>query len=379
MILVAHNILWSKYKGGVFSALHTLATRTGFHIEFLQIAETEIDRVGLAGVDLSYHQYPYKLLFKGSYSDVPMLLLAGKLFLEVWRSRSEFILLPGYHLPEYWAMLFAARLRRKTVGVFCDSTAFDRPHSFLKGLLKRTFFSQCNAFFGYGLRSREYLISYGVPSDQIYFRCQAAALPHDYNVSNVLTARANSHIGDMLRFLYVGRLSPEKNLEDLLRAFKTVLSIYSDARLVLVGSGPLKPYLMTLADQLGLDESIEFAGAKNVEGLRDEYLKACCLVLPSSSEPWGLVVNEALSYGCPVIVSHRCGCVPELVKDGMTGYVFECGNVDELAAKMIEAPRTFFETTLTAKQCTDLISGFSPQAAAQQILDGCLAALAKSK
>lgn len=146
-----------------------------------------------------------------------------------------------------------------------------------------------------------------------------------------------------------------------------------------MGDGPIKRQLITLADQLGVSPSVEFASAKNIDDLRNEYLNASCLILPSRSEPWGLVVNEALSYGCPVIVSHRCGCVPELVLDGKTGYIFECGNIEQLAAKMIEAPRTFADNAQTAKQCTDLIAKYSPQAAAQRILEGCLATLDRSK
>ncbi|MDD2658579.1 MAG: glycosyltransferase family 4 protein [Methylococcales bacterium] len=378
-ILITHNILWSKYKGGVFSALYQLGLKTESNIEFLQIAETEADRVGLADVDLSYHQYPYKLLFKGSYSEVPKWLLVKTLFLEIWQTKADMVVLAGFHLPEYWSMLLAARLRGKIIGVFCDSTTYDRPRSFFKDLLKRFFFSQCNAVFCYGQRSKEYLNSLGVPDKAIYFRRQAAALPHDYILENVIIARAKLQWGDAPRYLFAGRLSAEKNINDLLTAFKQVVATYTNAKLVIVGDGPLKQQLIDLTNQLDLADSIEFTGSKNIVDLQLEYLKASCMVLPSSSEPWGLIVNEALSFGCPVVVSHRCGCVPELVIEGKTGFVYECGNVDELAAKMIDAKNTFSDLEKTARECTDLISKFSPSAAAQQILDGCLIALAKTK
>ena len=57
------------------------------------------------------------------------------------------------------------------------------------------------------------------------------------------------------------------------------------------------------------------------------FERGAALVLPSHSEPWGLVVNESLSYGCPVVVSDICGCVPDLVLDGVTGYSFPVGDV----------------------------------------------------
>jgi len=376
--LITHNILWSKYKGGVFSALHQLGLKTECNIEFLQIAETDTDRVGLAGVDLSYHQYPYKLLFKGSYGEVPKWLLVKTLFLEIWHTKADMVVLAGYHLPEYWSMLLAALLKGKIIGVFCDSTPYDRPHSFIKSLMKLLFFSQCDAFFGYGKRSHEYLMSLGATEDKIYYRCQAAALPHDYDLQSTIVKRVKN--ADMSpSYLYVGRLSPEKNLDDLLHAFKKVLVTLPNAKLMIVGVGPHKEQLVSLAGQLNLTTAILFAGSKNINDLQVEYLKATCLVLPSSSEPWGMVVNEALSYGCPVIVSHHCGCVPELVIEGKTGFVYECGNVDELASKMIDAKNTFSDLAKTARDCTDLIANFSPINAAQQILDGCLSTLAKRK
>jgi glycosyltransferase involved in cell wall biosynthesis len=172
-------------------------------------------------------------------------------------------------------------------------------------------------------------------------------------------------------------LSPEKDLVTLLRAFAQVFKSLPRARLVLVGSGPSKDTLQELTRQLGVADSVDFAGSKDVNGLRDEYLRASCFVLPSTSEPWGLVVNEALSYGCPVVVSHRCGCVPELVVDGVSGYSFTASDVDDLSKKMLKVVIEFSDPQDTANKCLSVISAYTPEAAAQQILEGCTATLAR--
>ena len=357
--------------------MQVIVEKTNFEVIFTQIAETESDRVGLSEIDLSYHQYPYKLLFKGSYDNIPKHLLVKSLFMEVWNSPANLVLLPGYHTVEYWIMLLAAKLDKKKVGVFCDSTAFDRPNIKVKAILKRLFFSQCDVFFGYGQRSKEYLIFHGAAENAIYFRCQAAALPHNYNSDKVFAQRTSLNIYDTLRYLYVGRLAPEKNIDDLLRAFTCVSNMTPEARLRIVGTGPAMAHLVHLVYQLNLNNFVEFVGSKSTEELKEEYLNACCLVLPSSSEPWGLVVNEALSYGCPVVVSHRCGCVPELVQDGRTGFVFECGNINDLAEKLVAIPTVFADISETANCCINHISTFNPEAAAKQILDGCCITLGK--
>lgn len=378
-INIYHNILWSKYKGVVFSRLCDLASKKIHLICFLQIAETDTDRVSLSGVDMSYHTYPFELMFKGAYGAVPTRRLVSGLFFSVWRSDADLVLLPGYHRPEYWAMLLAAMLKGKKRAVFCDSTLYDQPQSLLKGLLKRLFFSLCDGFFSYGERGRSYLIHYGAPSHKVFQRCQAAALPHGYSVEQALQQRiAFAPSADAPRFLYVGRLSPEKSLDVLLRAFVQVCQDLPAARLVLIGSGPQQQVLADLTRSLGLDGAVLFAGSMDTAALAVEYAKASCLVLPSFSEPWGLVVNEALSYGCPVVVSHRCGCVPELVEDKPTGFVFEAGNVGDLASKLVAVPTTFANVGATARSCLDLISSFSPEAAAEHILDGCKQMLASN-
>ena len=94
---------------------------------------------------------------------------------------------------------------------------------------------------------------------------------------------------------------------------------------MLVGAGPQQGLLMAHAKALGLGSTVEFTGAMDMEGLAEQYARALCLVLPSTSEPWGLVVNEALHHGCPVLVSESCGCRPELVLDGVTGFAYAAG------------------------------------------------------
>ena len=81
-VAIYHNILWSKYKGVVFSQVHLDGAPRGITPSFIQIAETEEIRMGLGGVDLSYHQYPFRLLFRGSYSNAPLIRRIGALSIQ---------------------------------------------------------------------------------------------------------------------------------------------------------------------------------------------------------------------------------------------------------------------------------------------------------
>jgi glycosyltransferase involved in cell wall biosynthesis len=372
-ISIYHNILWSKYKGGVFSQVYVQSKARGIGTSFIQIAETDDERVALGDVDLSYHQYPFRLLFRGAYGQPSRWRRAITLVQDVFKNSSDLVVMPGYHRVEYWAMLFVCILLRRKRAVFCDSTEFDRPKANWKEFAKRLFFSGCDGFFCYGIRSKEYLLKHGAEESKIVFRCQAAALPHEYDPADVL-ARYEAlprPASKVLRFTYVGRLSIEKGIFDLLEAFREVHAKASDARLDLVGAGPMREELMARVAELKLEHVVSFLGAKSINEIAELFIKSTALVLPSHSEPWGLVVNESLSYGCPVVVSDVCGCVPDLVVDGVTGYSFEVGDIEALSRAMLSTIEIAADRAAVARQCLEVVSQFTPNRAAAQILDGC--------
>jgi glycosyltransferase involved in cell wall biosynthesis len=373
-VAIYHNILWSKYKGVVFSRVHSDGEEKGILPSFIQIAETEDMRVGLGGVDLAYHQYPFRLLFRGSYGNAPLVMRMAALARDLYKNPVDLVIMPGYHRAEYWSMLLMCMLLGRKRAVFCDSTTIDRPKVAWREVAKRWFFRCCNGFFCYGIRSKEYLMSYGVEESKIAYRCQAAALPLEYDPEKVLRYY-EAHGGgreDAPRYLYVGRLSREKGLEDLFDAFCIVLKSKPDARLDLVGSGPLTESLKSRVAEMGLQRSVTFLGTKSLDEISGLLLQSTALMLPSHSEPWGLVVNESLSYGCPVVVSDACGCVPDLVVEGRTGYSFDIGDVDRMAAAMLAISTWSQDRVPVARRCLEVIADYTPEHAASQILDGCI-------
>jgi glycosyltransferase involved in cell wall biosynthesis len=373
-VAIYHNILWSKYKGVVFSQVHLDSELRGITPSFIQIAETEEIRLGLGGVDLSYHQYPFRLLFRGSYGNASRIRRIGALARDLYKNPVDLVVMPGYHRVEYWAMLAVCILLRRKRAVFCDSTSIDRPKVAWRELAKRWFFGWCNGFFCYGSRSKQYIMSYGVSESKIAYRCQAAALPHGYGADKVLSHyQWNWHArADEPRFLYVGRLSIEKGLQDLFAAFCIIHKKFPKARLELVGAGPLAETLKRRAADIGMTHAISFPGSKSLDEIAALFQTCTAVVLPSHSEPWGLVINEALSYGCPVVVSSACGCLPDLVLDGVTGYSFEVGNVDALANALDSVRHLSNNRQAVARQCLEVVSDYTPERAATQILDGCV-------
>ncbi|MFC4524561.1 glycosyltransferase family 4 protein [Cupriavidus pinatubonensis] len=375
-VTIFHNVVWSRHKGEVFSALHRDAADGPIRYRFIQISETEYYRLGFSDVDYSAHRYPMQCLYNGCYEDVPVWKLTVRLVSEVLRSGSDLIVLPGYHRPEYWAMLLACIVTGKRRAVFCDSTGRDRPRRLLTSIPKRVFFGLCHGFFGFGERSRDYLVSLGAEPEQVFIPCQAAALPPGYSTDAAFAERVSVRAGNAPTFLYVGRLSPEKGLDTLLDAFAALRRERPDVRLRVVGSGPMEDALRARCTELGLGDSVVLVGSLQGDALSAEYYRALCMVLPSHSEPWGLVVNEALNHGCPTIASDNCGCVPELVHDGKTGFVVPARDAGALQAAMTRALTVFADAPATAERCLAVMGRFDPTAAASHIARGCAALLA---
>ena len=129
-------------------------------------------------------------------------------------------------------------------------------------------------------------------------------------------------------FLFAGKFISKKRVSDLLEAAAKV----PEARVVLVGDGPLREQLKARAEKPDLKGRVEFAGFKNQQELPAYLAAADCLVLPSDgTETWGLIVNEAMACGTSAIVSTACGCQPDLIVEGETGYSFKLGDVHGLA------------------------------------------------
>jgi glycosyltransferase involved in cell wall biosynthesis len=376
-VRIYHNNLWARYKGAIFSKIFANSTRSGVSTAFIQVGETDFYRKDLGGADRSYHQYPYNLLFAGSYDQIPPHKLIASLSADLIKNPSDLVILPGYHRPEYWVMLIICILRRRRRAVFCDSTAFDREKNPWKEKAKAIFFRHCDGFFCYGSRSKQYVASYGIDPQKIYDGCQAAALAHDYDAAAIQSYYRSISFSpaSSSKFLYVGRLAKQKGLLDLLDAFCRIRKQNPEATLDLVGSGSLEEELRQGTRRLGIESAVAFLGTKTPEDIGRLLMSSAAMILPSHTEPWGLVVNEALSFGCPVVVSDVCGCVPELVRDGVTGYSFPAGDVDALTMAMMNAARLSKDRNDVARRCMEVIADFTPERAAAQILRGCVSIL----
>jgi len=148
--------------------------------------------------------------------------------------------------------------------------------------------------------------------------------------------------------------------------------------LVLLGDGPLKANLSRLVSELRLDGHVHLPGFLQYHELPAYYGLADVFVHASTTEQWGLVVNEAMAAGLPVIVSNRCGCVPNLVAEGKNGFTFDPGSVESLAKLMLDMCH-FSKRRLEdmGAESQRIVEGFTPAhfaTGAEQAIDAAKAA-----
>ncbi len=132
--------------------------------------------------------------------------------------------------------------------------------------------------------------------------------------------------------LFASKLQPRKGAADLLEAYRRLCrkgALAAAPHLVFVGDGEERAQLERLAKNAGLD-GVRFAGFRNQTELPRFFALGDVFVLPSHHEPWGLIVNEAMAAGCPVVVSSAVGAAADLVSEGREGFVFPAGDIEAL-------------------------------------------------
>lgn len=173
--------------------------------------------------------------------------------------------------------------------------------------------------------------------------------------------------------LFAGKLIPRKRPLDIFRALRGVLGVH----VIVVGDGELRNECRRVAARLGVP--YKFTGFLNQTAIADAYAAADVLVLPSGRhETWGLVVNEAMASGLPAVVSEAAGCVPDLIREGETGYSFPEGDVAELRrllTYLADHPDTVAQM---GEAAAAHVAAYSPEAATAGILAAAEAAAGRA-
>lgn len=240
--------------------------------------------------------------------------------------RASHVVIFGWYLKSFVQALKYCNKKKIPVAVRGDSI-LNPTLPIWKKLLKRfyypTFLEKYDSFLYVGKRNKEYLKYYGVPESNLIFSPHAV----DQEFWHVEPSE-DSNSG--FTFIWVGKFIEIKQPESVLKTFLETFGNSERVQLKMIGTGPLHSEL----EKKYSSSNIIFSGFKNQKELLKEYNNSDCLILSSSSETWGLVVNEAMACGLPAIVSNACGCAKDLIEEGKTGYTYKYADTNILKKKM---------------------------------------------
>jgi 1,2-diacylglycerol 3-alpha-glucosyltransferase len=249
--------------------------------------------------------------------------------------------------------------------------------------LKRLLVSQFDAALVGGRPHKEYAISLGIPADRVF-------MGYDVVDNGLFAQRAAAARAQKRRwrrelklpvpyFLTVCRFIEKKNLVRLLAAYRLYrnLSPQNPWDLVLCGSGPLEAMLKKIATGI---PGVHFPGFKQANELPDFYGLAGAFILPSSHfEQWGLVVNEAMASGLPVLMSRACGCASDLVHEEVNGYTFDPYDVENLARLLVRMSSDAVDLKAMGQASLRIIADWTPEVFAQNLFKAVAAGQAAKK
>jgi glycosyltransferase involved in cell wall biosynthesis len=237
--------------------------------------------------------------------------------------------------------------------------------------LKSRFLSKCDAFVVPGKASLQYLESFGISAEKIF--TAPNAVDNDFFSQMSIKVRHNSarsrqDFGLPTRFfLFVGRTVAEKGVFDLLLAYRELnAELRSEIGLIFVGDGAARTELSRLAGDV-TPGCVRFPGFVQRENLAVYYALAEALVFPTHAEVWGLVVNEAMACGLPVVCTDVTGCAADLVEEGWNGRVVPPRDIERLTKALEDLARSPEATRVMGHNSQKRIQRYSPGACAEGI------------
>lgn len=244
------------------------------------------------------------------------------------------IIVGGYSSPTAMVAIEYMRLKGIKFFIEADGGLISQESNF-KYLVKKHLISSANGWLSSGKVTSDYFIHYGADNKDIHVYPFSSLKAEDIlsgclSLDEKRRKRKKSGINENKIVISVGQFIHRKGFDILLKAWKKCPKEYG---LYIIGAEPKEEYL-DLQRKLGLD-NVHFVGFKNKKDLKEYYQSADLFVLPTREDIWGLVINEAMGNGLPIITTNRCVAGIELVEDEKNGFIVPVEDEEALSDKVI--------------------------------------------
>jgi glycosyltransferase involved in cell wall biosynthesis len=340
-LAIVTNII-SPYRVSLFSRLSKF---TGIELTVYSGAKTHKHR---KWVIKDENDFKHKVL-KGivvnlaTKSNDPICLhIQPSIFYELYKDKIDVVICVGYTPFTPIISFLFCKIFKKPFILWCGTTmqSEQSKKNPFNRFVKKIIIKKSNACLAYGSYAKDFLIKYGAKDKNIFicsnavdneffFKCTKRYKKETGQIKKQLVVGQNKII------LYIGQLIDRKGIFDLLKAFKLVKKEIQNVSLLIIGSGPIEIKLKQYCRENKLTDVL-FMGFKQKDELIKHYAIADIFVLPSSNEVWGLVINEAMACGLPIITTNQVGASGDIVKNGVNGYIIEPKDSEMLSKKMLK-------------------------------------------
>jgi glycosyltransferase involved in cell wall biosynthesis len=279
---------------------------------------------------------------------------------------------------------FISKLLSRRFVLWSESTSYEPSlkRSLAAPLVKKIVGS-ADACIAVGTRSKDYLLSLGARKQNVFTAYSTVDVDLFRQVSAAARPRRLQHrlalgIDRQRVILYCGQFIERKGLRHLVNGFALIKREYDDVALVLIGYGPERSELLAQIRELGLQD-VHVIEHVEVADMPKMYALADIFVLPSIEETWGLVVNEAMACGLPIICSDRVGSSVDLVRNGENGYIVPAGDPASIAERALILLNNIDLLTRFSSCSAKRIMDFTPQRAADVFVDAVQLAMARPR
>jgi glycosyltransferase involved in cell wall biosynthesis len=318
--------------------------------------------------------YPRIILSKKAPEEESFLKLFYLLKKTLDSLEPDLIVSCGYGVPGMLQALLWSIFKNIPVILLSESKEDDAKRNLWQEILKSILIKLYKSALVGAECHKKYLIKLGMPKAAIF-------LGYDVVNNDSFHPDKIKHLPQPIAqpyFLAINRFVPKKNLSFLISSYSQYRQNMGNLAwdLVLCGDGELRPQIERQIADLELTKFIHLPSFLQQEELLPYFAHASCFIHASIQEQWGLVVNEAMAAGLPVLVSNRCGCFEDLVIEGVNGFGFDPGNQEELVQLMVKITSNVVDLAAMGKASLEHIQKFSPDYFAEGLMQAVEYALA---
>lgn len=285
------------------------------------------------------------------------------------------VVVHGYASRDALGLLAWSVRNGRPVVMMSESNAHDDERHWWREWLKQRLVHLCSAALVGGSASKHYLEQLGLPAEHVFFGYDVVDNAHFAQSRSLKTSLFPRSVPPF--FMASARFIEKKNFSRLIQAYALyrLRACEPSWQLSIIGDGPLRPEIEATIASLDLGEHVILQGYKQYNELPAWYGAASCFIHPSTTEQWGLVVNEAMAAGLPVLVSNRCGCAIDLVRQGLNGFTFDPYDVQQMADLMWQIAHGDVDCQAMGHASQEIIANWGPERFAEGLSKAVEAAL----